>query len=53
MGQHTVPIWMKAHLQYLLITVKVIPLEKASFSDTQNSKAGCQLIDSQWQTLSA
>ena len=53
MGQNTVVIWMAPPLQYLLITVKVIPLEKVSFSDTQNSKAGCQLIDSQWQTLSA
>ena len=53
MGQHTVAIWIALHLQYLLITVKLIALEKASFSDTQNPKALCQHIDSQWQTLSA
>ena len=28
-------------LQYLLITVKVVLLEKVSFSDTQNPKAVC------------
>ena len=28
-------------LQYLLITVKVVVLEKVSFSDTQNPKAVC------------
>ena len=27
---------MEAPLQYLLITVKVVPLQKVSFSDTQN-----------------
>ena len=41
MGQNTVPILMAAPLQYLLITVKVVALEKVSFSDTQNSKAVC------------
>ena len=30
---------MGAPLQYLLITVKVVALEKVSFSDTQNPKA--------------
>ena len=30
---------MPAPLQYLLITVKVVALEKVSFSDTQNFKA--------------
>ena len=39
LGQHTVAILMAAHLQYLLITVKVVALEKVSFSDTQNPKA--------------
>ena len=39
MGQRTVAILMAAHLQYLLITVKVVALEKVSFSDTQNPKA--------------
>ena len=28
-------------LQYLLITVKVVVLEKVSFSDTQNPKGVC------------
>ena len=32
---------MTAPLQYLLITVKVVALEKVSFSDTQNPKAVC------------
>ena len=41
LGQHTVAILMAAHLQYLLITVKVVALEKVSFSDTQNPKAVC------------
>ena len=41
MGQNTVAIWMEAPLQYLLITVKVVALEKFSFSDTQNPKALC------------
>ena len=41
MGQNTVPILMAAPLQYLLITVKVVALEKVSFSDTQNPKAVC------------
>ena len=39
MGQHTVEIWMAEPLQYLLITVKVVALEKISFSDTQIPKA--------------
>ena len=39
MGQHTVAILMAAHLQYLLITVKVVTFEKVSFRDTQNPKA--------------
>ena len=39
MGQHTVAIVMAAILQYLLITVNVVALEKVSFSDTQNHKA--------------
>ena len=41
MGRNTVTIIMAAPLQYLLITVKVVALEKVSFSDTQNSKAVC------------
>ena len=53
MGRTTVALWMAQPLQYLLITVKVVALEKVSFSDKQNPKAICQLIDSQWQTFSA
>ena len=41
MGQQTVAISMAAPLQYLLITVKIVRLEKVSFSDTQNPKAFC------------
>ena len=41
MVQHTVAIGMAALLQYLLITLKLTALEKASFSDTQNPKALC------------
>ena len=39
MVQKTVAIWIAAHLQYLLITVKVVALEKVSVSETQNPKA--------------
>ena len=53
MGRNTAALWMAAALQSLLITVKVVALQKVSFSDTQNSKAVCWHIDSQWQTLSA
>ena len=41
MGQNTIAILIAAHLHYLLITVKVVALEKVSFSDTQNPKAVC------------
>ena len=41
MDQHTVAILMPAALQYLLITVKLVVLEKFSFSDTQNPKSVC------------
>ena len=41
MGRNTIAISMTAPLQYLLITVNVVALEKASFSDTQNPKAAC------------
>ena len=37
--QNTFAIRMAAPLQYLLITVKVVALEKVSFSDTKNPKA--------------
>ena len=39
MGRKTVAISMPEPLQYLLITVKVVSLEKVSFSDTQNPNA--------------
>ena len=39
MDEHTVEIWMAEPLQYLLITVKVVALEKIHFSDTQIPKA--------------
>ena len=38
-GQNTVLISMAGHLQYLLITVKVVALRKVPFSDRQNSEA--------------
>ena len=41
MDQDTVAILMPAALQYLLITVKLVALEKLSFSDTQNPNAVC------------
>ena len=44
MGRKTVAISMEELLQYLLITVTVVPLEKVSFSDTQNPKAIFQLL---------
>ena len=37
---------MTAPLQYLLITVKVVALENVCFSDTKNSKASYEQIDS-------
>ena len=53
MGRNTVAIWMAAPLQYLLITVKVVALEKVCFSDTQNPKAASSHIESRWEALSA
>ena len=44
---------MTATLQYLLITVNEVALEKVRFSDKQNPKTVSQHIDSQWQALSA
>ena len=38
MRRNTVAISMTAPLQYLLITVMAVALEKVSFTDTQNSK---------------
>ena len=39
MGRKTVAISMVEFLKYLLITVKVVALEKISFKDTQNPKS--------------
>ena len=41
MHRETVAISMAEPLQYLLITVKVVALEKVSFSYTQNPKSIC------------
>ena len=41
MGRQTFAILMVEPLKYLLITVKVVTLEKVSFSDTQNPKSVC------------
>ena len=38
MDQNTVTISMAAPLQYLLIAVNVVALEKVCFSDKQNDK---------------
>ena len=39
MCRNTVAVWMAAVLQYLLITLKGVALEKVSLIDTQISKA--------------
>ena len=39
--RNTLAIWMTAPFQYVLITLKVVTLEKVSFSDTINPKAVC------------
>ena len=41
MGRNTGTILIAASLQYLLINVKKVALENASFSDTQNPKSVC------------
>ena len=41
MGRNTVAILIAAPLEYLLVTVKVVALEKVSFSDKQNPMAVC------------
>ena len=46
-GRKNVPIGLTAPLQHLSITVKLVPLEKVSLSDTQNPKTVCLHIDSQ------
>ena len=53
MGPNTVAIWTAQPLQYLLIALKVVALQKVSFSNTQNTKVVRQDIDSQRQTVSA
>ena len=47
MGRKTVAISMADPLQYLLITVKVVSLEKVSISDTENPNPVFQHVDSQ------
>ena len=41
MRRNFFPILMAAPLQYLLITLKVVALQKVSFSDTQNPRSVC------------
>ena len=41
MSRNTVRIITTAPLEYLLITVKVVALEKFSFGDTQNPETIC------------
>ena len=41
MGRNTVAIRTTAPLQYLLITVKVITLEKVAVGDIKNPKTVC------------
>ena len=53
MGGNTLAIWMAALLQYLLIPVNVVALEKVCFSDKKNPKTVCYHIDRRWQALSA
>ena len=44
---------MTGPLENFLNALKVVALEKVSFSDRQNSKTGCWDIDSRWEALSA
>ena len=41
MGRNAVTLRMAGPLEYSLITVKVLALEKVSFSDKENPKAVC------------
>ena len=41
MGGNTVATWMAEPLEYWLITVNVVALEKVFFSDKQNPKTVC------------
>ena len=52
MGRNIVEILIAAPLQYLLISVQVVALEKVFFSDTQNPKAVSYHINSRWEALS-
>ena len=47
MGQNFLPVSMAAPLQYLVITVKVVALQKVSFSDTKNPKTAYSLLEKQ------
>ena len=40
-GRNTVAVSIAAPLQNLIITVKVVALQKVPFSDTENPKAIC------------
>ena len=53
MGRNTLGICMAAPLKYLIITLKVVALNKVSLSETQNAKAVCLHIDSRWEAFSA
>ena len=41
MGRNTLAILIAARLYYLLFTVKLIALEKVSYSEKKNPKAVC------------
>ena len=53
MGRNTVAIRIAAPLEYLLITVKVVALEKVSFSDTQNPKTFCYHSERQFNATNS
>ena len=46
MCRNTVGIWTTASLKYSLITVKVVALEKVSFSDIENPKEFVNILTS-------
>ena len=52
MGWNTIAICATGPLQYLAITVKVVAMEKVSFSDKQIPKVFYLDIDSWWEALS-
>ena len=41
MGRNFAAVWMAAPLKYLLITLKVVGLEKVAFSNRQIPKSVC------------